>query len=246
MMRNQALEKSTYLLTYAAPTTRRMHQFSNLIYFSVPPLPSNWKAPDWLRLELGLYAGRLYFDWSEYKPLCKLMGIEEGYDEVFDEGREQESNTAEDEEATAHDAAVAEPTTNGHPPLTTMTKKAIQPRLVSRPLRFLQEWLTVRRRGQDFAQSPMGFLAQGKTLQEDHPFFQKMETEGQLPDEPAEAKLVPVTHATQGDAIETDDYHGVDDMGANEIADADAAEDEVEYNDSEFGDDEIEDEREYE
>jgi hypothetical protein len=39
------------------------------------------------------------------------------------------------------------------------------------PLTCMQEWLSIRRHGQDFVQTPMGFLTQGKTLQKEHAFF---------------------------------------------------------------------------
>lgn len=36
---------------------------------------------------------------------------------------------------------------------------------------FLLEWLTVRRKGQDIMQTPMGYICQGRPLDESHPFF---------------------------------------------------------------------------
>jgi hypothetical protein len=42
-------------------------------------------------------------------------------------------------------------------------------------LTFMQEWLSLRRKGQDFAQTPMGYICQGKVLKADHPFFSKVE-----------------------------------------------------------------------
>ncbi len=55
----------THLVVYAAPITRKMQQFNELQYFSVPPLPRTWSAPGWLKVELGIFAGRLYFGWDE-------------------------------------------------------------------------------------------------------------------------------------------------------------------------------------
>lgn len=40
-----------------------------------------------------------------------------------------------------------------------------------KPLHFLQEWLAMRRKGQDCAQTPMGFVCQDRPLLESHPFF---------------------------------------------------------------------------
>lgn len=44
-------------------------------------------------------------------------------------------------------------------------------------LGFLTEWLAIRRKGQDFTHTPMGFVCQGKKLEENHPFFAKGEEE---------------------------------------------------------------------
>ncbi|KAI8930920.1 hypothetical protein NX059_011935 [Plenodomus lindquistii] len=40
-----------------------------------------------------------------------------------------------------------------------------------KPLTFLHEWLALRRKGQDFEHTPMGFVTTGKPLTENHPFF---------------------------------------------------------------------------
>lgn len=57
----------TYLLTYAAPVTKRMLHFNDLKYYSIPTLPEHVEPSAWLMLELGLFSGRLYFEYSEYK-----------------------------------------------------------------------------------------------------------------------------------------------------------------------------------
>ena len=40
-----------------------------------------------------------------------------------------------------------------------------------KPLSFMQEWLAVRRKGQDFMHTPMGYVCQGRQLRVSHPFF---------------------------------------------------------------------------
>ncbi|KAK6347384.1 hypothetical protein TWF718_005223 [Orbilia javanica] len=40
-----------------------------------------------------------------------------------------------------------------------------------KPLSFLQEWLNLRRKGQDFLHTPMGYLCQSRALLKSHPFF---------------------------------------------------------------------------
>jgi hypothetical protein len=42
---------------------------------------------------------------------------------------------------------------------------------VETTLAFLQEWLNLRRPGQDISHTPMGYICQGLTLHNDHPFF---------------------------------------------------------------------------
>ncbi|KAH7117537.1 hypothetical protein B0J11DRAFT_493133 [Dendryphion nanum] len=54
-----------HLITYAAPVTKKMLNFSNLSYYAFPRLPDNNTFPTWLTIELGILAGRLYMDFME-------------------------------------------------------------------------------------------------------------------------------------------------------------------------------------
>src|SRR5436190_13431489 len=63
----------THLLTYAGPVTRKMLHFNGLGYYAVPALPARWKPPTWLTIELGIFAGRLYFQFEEYCDICKYL-----------------------------------------------------------------------------------------------------------------------------------------------------------------------------
>lgn len=65
----------THLLIYAAPVSKKMLHFNNLMHYSFPRLPKNWKPPTWLTIELGLFAGRLYFDFGEYAALVNYLGL---------------------------------------------------------------------------------------------------------------------------------------------------------------------------
>ncbi|KAJ9255026.1 hypothetical protein DTO207G8_3210 [Paecilomyces variotii] len=58
-----------HLILYAAPVTKRMQHFNRLAYYSIPSLPVEWTPPPWLPVEIGILAGRLYFDFSEYTSL---------------------------------------------------------------------------------------------------------------------------------------------------------------------------------
>ncbi|KAJ4298924.1 hypothetical protein N0V90_004167 [Kalmusia sp. IMI 367209] len=65
----------THLIVYSAPITRRMLHFNNLSYHATPPLPPESKVPTWLKIELGIFSGRLYFEWNEYKELLAYLGV---------------------------------------------------------------------------------------------------------------------------------------------------------------------------
>lgn len=62
-----------HLIVYAAPVTRKMLHFNNLTYYAIPPLPASFEAPDWLKIELGIFSGRLYFDWNEYAAILEYV-----------------------------------------------------------------------------------------------------------------------------------------------------------------------------
>ncbi|KAK8022740.1 hypothetical protein PG993_013507 [Apiospora rasikravindrae] len=167
----------THLLTYAAPVTRRMVCFNSLKFYSIPSLPRSWTAPPDLVVELGLFAGRLYFDWDEYPSVCGLLGINEsmvGNKEEFDFSTERETTSAAE---SSTEASVSVPAVDGtaesritsHDPSSRHEPVGFTPK----PFTFTREWLSVRRRGQDIAHSPMGFIASGKPLYADLPFFQR-------------------------------------------------------------------------
>lgn len=149
---------ASHIIMYAAPVTRKMLHFNHLQYYGVPTLPKDWVAPDWLRLELGLYSGRLYFEYSEYRALLDHLSVapEDGMEDAL----------GEDLDATVDNKAelLAEVVPD--------SRSVERPDAWSqRPLAFMQEWLAIRRKGQEFGQTPMGFICQGKTLLETHPFF---------------------------------------------------------------------------
>ncbi|KAJ0298724.1 hypothetical protein COL516b_009809 [Colletotrichum fioriniae] len=166
-------------------------------------------------IELGIYGGRLYFEWAEYDQLCEFLGIDQSLPLLrYLDQEGSDSDSADTQSGEKHKVYVAP---NG---------------LTARPLSFVQEWLAARRRGQDFTSTPMGFIAQGKTLQDDHPFFRQVVIENQ-------EKLFAPIQSKEDDEDDNGDYHidvfAVDGMGANEEDDSDAHEDEIEYNDSEIG-----------
>jgi hypothetical protein len=44
-----------------------MVPFNELRYYSFPPIPAHTAFPTWLKVELGILAGRLYTDYEEWK-----------------------------------------------------------------------------------------------------------------------------------------------------------------------------------
>ncbi|KAI9733803.1 MAG: hypothetical protein M1818_007070 [Claussenomyces sp. TS43310] len=159
----------THLLTYAAPVTRKMLHFNRLDYYSVPSLPNRWKAPKRLKTDLGIFAGRLYFDYEEYRDLGEYLAFAEDSEKLatmaigslkpfmLDGSGESVEDAADEHKG---------------------EKNAVQvPSFTARPLTFLKDWLALRRKGQDFVHTPMGYICQGKALTASHPFFTKVESE---------------------------------------------------------------------
>lgn len=114
---------TVHLVTYMAPFTKDMVHFSNLSYYTLPPLPSGHRVPEWLSMELGIFAGRMYANFSECTAFKNYLASSDG----------------------------AGFSTN--------------------PADFLLDWLTLRRKGQDVLQTPVGYVCQGRQLREDHFFF---------------------------------------------------------------------------
>ena len=68
---------STYLMSYAAPATRKMLHFNDFKFFATPRLPTYWEAPTWLKVEVGIFSGRLYFESAEYPHIKQFLGLKE-------------------------------------------------------------------------------------------------------------------------------------------------------------------------
>lgn len=224
-----------HLVTYATPVTRSMLPFNDLSFYSIPSLPDSWIAPQWLKTELGLLAGRLYFEWDEYDALCKFFGVDEDSMESMELEEEdvhidQVDGPGED----GQDNECHRPQQNGD-----VTQKKIKS-FSARPLTFLQEWLAVRRHGQEFVHTPMGFLTQGKPLHANHPFFGGVRSPSPTNGVTDERKPAPYHSVRRGGAAveeEEDVFDGVDDMGAN-VGDDDIEGEEMEvvYDDGEYWD----------
>lgn len=160
----------TELLTYAVPITRWMMAFDKLQFYTIPRLPDNWNPPKQLVAELGLFARRLYFEWSEYPLVYKLLGVDESMTRK-DELDFSESDSTEQEAGSTTDSsgsdAFSVPIWDG--PAEERAKRTMEPGprhvgFTPKPFSFMQEWLLARRRGQDFQHGPMGILCQAKPL----------------------------------------------------------------------------------
>ncbi|KAI4090472.1 MAG: hypothetical protein LQ344_004696 [Seirophora lacunosa] len=130
-----------HLITYAAPINKAMiKSFDNLDFFSIPSLPPRWRAPAWLVRDLGLFAGRTYFDYdSQYSAVCEALGLPMPVSRSADLDREMPFGYQED--------------------------RGVGGAFSPSPLLFMQEWLAVRRKGQDFEQTMMGEVCQGRKVE---------------------------------------------------------------------------------
>ena len=160
----------THLLTYAAPVTRKMLHFNDLRYYAVPALPIGWMPPTWLTIELGLYSGRLYFGFDEYKEVCKYFCVQEPRPKLS----ETSATAVLSSDLCGADGPAFDPADDAE----SNTNARQWQSFTARPLTFMQDWLTERRKGQDITNTPMGYLCQGKLLTASHPFFRGCNNDG--------------------------------------------------------------------
>ena len=52
-----------------------MQHFNGLSYYVLPSLPTSYTVPDWLSIELGIFAGRLYINFPECAPLKEYLRL---------------------------------------------------------------------------------------------------------------------------------------------------------------------------
>jgi len=143
-----------YLVVYAAPITRTMVVFDTLNFYSIPSLPDVWSAPSWLVRDLGIFAGRLYFDYKgQCRMMCEALGLPIPTSTI-----------------SAPSTALAGIDLWGELPYDEEPQEEKRPEPFSTvPLEFMQEWLAIRRRGQDFSQTMMGDLCRGRRLDGEEP-----------------------------------------------------------------------------
>jgi hypothetical protein len=228
-----------HLIMYSPPVTRGMLRLNDLGYHSLPALPKGWKPPQWLTLELGIFAGRLYFEWGEYDGVCRVLGVDPSAWTLD----EEEDDPTDDEDAARLDGT--EPPT-GTPELTidgaaestallgswprgTVTDASSRTTAAARsfcrkPLSFMAEWLGLRRKGVDFAHSPMGLMSQGKPLHAEHAFFRKVE------DATSARGLVSDDAGARDDKVADEEEIGIDHFeDVHDLIDEGHVEDKIEY-----------------
>lgn len=172
-------DSMVHLFTYAAPVTRKMLHFNRLDYHAIPSFPVDWSPPAWLSFELGILAGRLYFEFSEYRPLLdRILGVGNGGVK-----------------------------SNG--PLDIGARDGVQSNTDRNMLDFLGEWLSLRRQGQDITHTPMGYVCQGWQLRSDHPFFARrvleIDAAGQILNQASYSSPEPVDEFDGEEELEDDE-----------------------------------------
>jgi hypothetical protein len=148
---------AAHLLLYSAPVTKKMLQFNNLNYCAIPAL--DFKAPMWLKIELGIFAGRLYFECEEYEAIKAFLGISD------------EEESTEDLDDDSLELSKLDTTNNDRLLALEKRKARLEKVFTSRPIAFMNEYLAALRKDTDMSATPMAFVLSGKRLPPDHPLF---------------------------------------------------------------------------
>ena len=120
--------------------------------------------------DLGIFAGRLYFDFDEqYGATCATMGLSS-----------LDKNAA---------AWTSEPFSMS-------------------PLLFMQEWLAIRRRGQDFSQTMMGQMCRGRKLEREDAL---VDSENVIYDSATSGEMVEDENVDDDDGDASEEEGGSDD-----------------------------------
>ncbi|KAI9038037.1 uncharacterized protein KD926_011375 [Aspergillus affinis] len=164
----------THLLVYAAPSAKSMLHFNSLDFYAYPTLPKDHTFPTSLKVELGLLSGRLFFSFDENVEILDYLG----------------------QDMVGHKDSV-----RGDAAQDAMHHGKSTPR-DDNFLTFLQEWLSVTRKGSEYSHTPMGYVCQSRLLKSDHPAFSHR---------PAEIENVPKSPSLQLDAVKDEDDSKDDD-----------------------------------
>lgn len=196
-----------WLLSYAAPVTKSMQIFNTFTYFTVPSRETKFKFPSWLAIEIGVLAGRLYFDHSEYENVLAWLGVS---------GGEKSNSTRNDS------SMVDSESTNSADSTDSSLLSSSGGLSIKEPLKFLIEWLTYCRQTDDIMHTPLGYVCQRRALREGHAFFvSTVETnDGGVP-LPSRGP----TDNTNDDEEESDDDSDWDHLEHDDLVDAEKQDD---------------------
>lgn len=98
VIRRAGSSSPVHLLSYAAPVTKQMMHFNDLKYYALPDFPVAYELPTWLRIELGLFAGRLYVSYDECDAIREYLRMSREADGLRDENLRAENKTRGSEE----------------------------------------------------------------------------------------------------------------------------------------------------
>jgi len=85
--RNGHDNPTVHLITYAAPVTKAMLCFNSLEFYTFPELPAGHTIPERIRIELGILAGRLYVDRTEWEGVAAYVRGEDNEGNIYPEDR---------------------------------------------------------------------------------------------------------------------------------------------------------------
>jgi hypothetical protein len=185
---------AAHIILYAAPVTRKMLHFNNFDFCPVPALPSNFKAPQWLTVELGIIAGRLYFEFDEYQAIKAFLGISDTDD------------NAEDEEEVDSKETTPQPSgdKSGALLIDGKRKELFATLFTKKPIAFMTEYLTALRKDSEISATPMAYVLSGKPLTAGHSFFAQRLTED------VQKKLATMHQSAEDEEQEVDEQFGDD------------------------------------
>lgn len=186
-------KRLVHVVFHEPALTRRMLHFNNFDYCAFPALPANFEAPMWLKVQLGIFAGRLYFDYEELQHIKDFLGIA---DDSLDEDKVDIDDS--DQYRRRQLSSAPEPSQSS---MGAISKKCF----TQSPIAFMNDFLLVRRKDSEISGSPMSYVLSGKPISQEHTFFAPAKHDG------AKRKLATIHHSSTEEVEEDHEaYHGDD------------------------------------
>jgi hypothetical protein len=152
--------QAVYLHVYTPKVVQGMRSFSDLRFYTVPPLPTNWTPPTrGTRSQLNLFAGQLYFDsYQEYFELCAFLGA----------ASPESSRLYGRDIVPRRPDGFVQPTHRPH----NLELQAVLSDFRGQSFQFgminnLRTHISIRRNGMDFTRTHVGQLLRGRLLKEE-------------------------------------------------------------------------------